>query len=321
MIGKVAPETLTTAVLGKTGAPDGRVLMGPRYGEDTAAIDLGEDILVINSDPLSLAADQVGRLGVHVVCNDIAASGADPAWMTNCMFLHDDDEAVIESVIDQIHRTAQTVDVAIVGGHAEYLPSLDRPLLALTACGRTERYVPSGGADPGDKVILTAGAGIEGTAILATDFREELAQEVTADVLDRAAGFIDGISVIGAARALRDHATGMHDPTEGGVLAGLVEMAIAAGHTFVIDREQLPIRPETQSLCNAMAVDPLRIFGSGAVLATVPAEAADEAVSAVETEGTAAAVIGEVVDGRGEVRMADLVIDHAPRDDLYGLWE
>ena len=320
MIGKVPPDTLQAEVLGRTGAPDDRVLMGPQYGEDTAAIDLGDDILVVNTDPLSLAAEEVGTLAVNVVCNDVAASGARPAWVTNCMFLHDDDPDVIELVIDQVHAAATEHDIAIVGGHAEYSPDLDRPLLVLSAFGITDRYVPSGGADPGDRIILTAGAGVEGTAILATDFRDRLAAEVDPEILDRAAGFIDDISVVDAAMAIRETATGMHDPTEGGVLAGLVEMAVAADHTFEIDRDTVPIRPETEILCAAMDVDPLRMFGSGALLATVPAEAAAEACAAIEETGTIATVIGTVTDGPGEVAIDGARYADAPRDDLYDLW-
>lgn len=320
MIGKVPPEQLRDLILSRTGASDDRVLMGPSYGEDTAAIDLGDQILVLNTDPLSLAAEQVGSLGVQVACNDVAASGAKPAWLTNCLFVHDDDPAVIQTVIEQVHDAASAIDVAIVGGHAEYAPQLDRPMLALSALGVTDRYVPSGGAEPSDRVILTAGAGIEGTAILATDFRETLADDVDAAVLDRAARFIDEISVIDAAMAIRDVATGMHDPTEGGVLAGLVEMAMAADTTFEIDRSAVPVRDETRTLCAAMDVDPLSIFGSGALLATVPADQSAAACTAITDGGTGAAIIGTVTDGPGGVTMDGERLTAAPRDELYDLW-
>lgn len=321
MIGKVSPETLTTEILSRTGADDPRVLVGPAYGEDTAAIDLGEQILVVSTDPLSLAADQVGRLGIHVACNDVAASGADPAWVTNCLFLPDEDPATIEDVTRQLDTTAREIGVAIIGGHAEYAPQLDRPLLALTAFGLTDRYVSSGGASAGEKIVLTAGAGIEGTAILATDFAEHLEDDVDAAVLERARGFMDEISVRHAARAIRDDATSMHDPTEGGVLAALVEMAVAADVSFELESAAVPVRDETSTLCAAMEVDPLQIFGSGALLATVPPEDAESACRAVRETGTSADVIGEVTPGSGAVLLDGEHIEAAPRDDLYALWE
>jgi len=80
----------------------------------------------------------------------------------------------LETLTEQLDAAAAGIDVAIVGGHSEYVPALSRPLLSLTAFGRTDRYIPTGGARPGDAVVLTKGAAIEGTGILATDFVADL---------------------------------------------------------------------------------------------------------------------------------------------------
>jgi len=136
-----------------------RVDMGPAYGEDAAAIDLAgtESTLVVAADPLSLAADAVGELAVHVACNDVAASGADPRWLTHTLFLPDDDATRRRTVTQQVDATARDLGVAIVGGHTEVLPSLERPLCSMTALGTTDRFVSSGGAEPGDRLLLTRG--------------------------------------------------------------------------------------------------------------------------------------------------------------------
>jgi hydrogenase expression/formation protein HypE len=322
MVGKVPPDALSTHVFGRTGADDDRVLQGPAYGEDAAAVDLGEQTLVVSADPLSLAAERVGTLAVPVACNDVAASGADPAWLTVVLFVPEDDPAVLETVADQLDAAATDVGVSIVGGHSEYNPELSRPLLSLTAFGLADRFVPAGGARPGDRVLLTAGAGIEGTAILASDFRDEgRAAGVSDDVLDRAVGFFDEISVLPAARVLRGSATAMHDPTEGGLVDGLLELAAAAGAVVEVEREAIPVREETRVLCDAMDVDPLRIFGSGALVAAVPPDDADAALAALEDAGIRAADIGAVREGGPPA----LVIggerfEEPVRDDLYTLW-
>lgn len=319
MIGKLDPEVLTNLVVERTGEPDEAVVQGPAYGEDTAAIDLGDDYLVVNADPLSLAADRVGELGVHVVCNDVAASGAKPRWLTNTMFLPDADPDRTESIITQLDRTARECEVAIVGGHAEYLPTLERPLLSLTAMGRTDTYVPAGGATPGDTVLLVGTAGIEGTGILATDFAEELRERgVDRPTIEGAEAFIDRISVIEAALGLRTLASGMHDPTEGGVIAGLVEMARAAGLEFAVERDAIPIAPETSVLCNAMEVDPCRIFGSGALIVTIPEDVVSQASDAIQAPVTP---IGTVQVGSTGLNLDGTAVVEPPRDDLYALWE
>ncbi|GAB7091677.1 AIR synthase family protein [Halorubrum luteum] len=332
MTGKLGPEALA-AVLDATGVDDPAVLQGAAYGEDAAAIDLGDRTLVVSTDPLSLAAEAVGRLAVHVACNDVAASGAEPRWLTNTVLLPDDDPDRLGTVAEQVDETARSVDVTVVGGHTEVVPSLERPLLSMTAFGTTDRFLPSGGVAPGDRILLTSGAGIEATGILATDFREAcLDAGVDETTLDAAAGFLDDVSVIGDARVLRDISTALHDPTEGGVLTGLVEMASASELVLEISRASVPVRPETAACCAALDVDPLATFGSGALLAAVPDAAVADALAALDEAGIDGAVIGTASAPNdanpaseslapGTVLLDGDPITEPPRDELYPLWE
>ena len=325
MIGKLDPETLQT-VLDQTGAENPALLTGAAYGEDAAAIDLGDETLVVSSDPVSLAAEAAGTLGVHVACNDIAVAGADPEFLTNVVFLPDDDPQTIETLTSQLDAAAEAIGVTIVGGHSEYVPTLSRPLLSLTAFGRTDSYVPTSGAEPGDVVLLTKGAAIEATGILATDFADELrTRGVDEPTIDRAASFFTDISVLADARAVRDVATAMHDPTEGGVRAGLVELAAAAGVDVVVDRESVPVSPETEAVCAAMDVDPLRVFGSGSLLATVPSDSVETATASLAAAGIETAVIG-TVEPTPSAASGAFVLDgerltEAGKDQLYPFWE
>jgi hydrogenase expression/formation protein HypE len=323
MIGKLDPEDLAR-VLARTGARDDAVQMGPAYGEDAAAIGLDDgSVLVVNSDPLSLAKERLGTLAVHVACNDVAACGADPRWLTNVAFLPENDPETLDTLATQMDEEARELGVAIVGGHSEYTPALERPMVSMTAMGLGDEYVSTGGAEPSDRVLLTKGAGIEGTAVLASDFRAEL--DVSGDLLDRAEAFFGEISVLPESRVLREFATAMHDPTEGGLTNGLLELATASGVRLDVDRSAVPVREETAELCAAVGVDPLSIFGSGALLATVPADASEAAIAALDAEGVAASEIGVVREiGKGERPGAEIagdMIREAIRDDLYDLWE
>jgi len=323
MVGKVPPEDLAAHVFGRTGAADGRVLQGPAYGEDAAAVEVGDLTLVLSSDPISLAAERIGTLGVPVACNDLAASGADPAWLTVVLFVPEDDPAVLEAVTEQLHEAALALDVAVVGGHSEYNPELPRPLLSVTAVGFAEQFVPTGGAEPGDRVVLTKGAGIEGTAVLASDFADAaLDRGIEEATLRRAVGFFDELSVLPESRVLRGVATAMHDPTEGGLVDGLLELATASGAVVDVEHERIPVRAETRALCDAMEVDPLRIFGSGALAATVPPEEVDGVLAALDERGIAAADVGAVRAGSPPALVVDGDRFEQPvEDDLYPLWD
>ncbi|TMT87354.1 hydrogenase expression protein [Haloterrigena sp. H1] len=327
MPGKVSPDDLLTHVFQRTGAAetDETVLQGPAEGEDAAAIDWpdGEDTLVVSSDPISLAASQVGQLGVAVATNDVAVSGADPRWLTAVVLLPTDvDTNVLEEITHDLDAAARELGASIVGGHSEYVDQLERPLLSLTAMGATEQYVPTGGAQPGDAVVLTKAAGIEGTAILAADFGDELGVEPA--INERAASYLEEISVVPEARIVREYATAMHDPTEGGVTSGLLEVARASDVRLEVTRDAVPVREATATLCDAAGVDPLQIFGSGALLATVPEDALEACLADLAEAELEAAVIGTVAPLTADV--PELVLDGESitepiEDDLYPLWE
>ncbi|WP_435349082.1 AIR synthase family protein [Haloarchaeobius sp. HRN-SO-5] len=321
-MGKVPPELLEELVVSRTGASDPRVLQGPAYGEDTAAIRLGDDVLVVNSDPISLAVDRIGTLGVNVACNDVAASGGDPEWLTTVLFLPDPDEGVLDEVTAQLDVESTRLGVSIVGGHSEYDASRSTPLLVLTCFGLADEYVPTSGARPGDRILVTKSAGIEATAILASDFEDLVGGDVRPGVVERGVTFYDDVSVLPEAAIVADYAHAMHDPTEGGLVDGLLEMAVASGVTLEVDPSAIPVRDETRQLCRAAGVDPLRTFGSGALLAAVPVEATDEVSDRLQAAGISHRFVGTATEtDRPSLVLGEETYTEAIRDDMYALWE
>lgn len=325
-MGKLSAAELERFVFSRTGADNEDLLVGPGYGEDAAAIATDAGTMVVSTDPISLAAERVGTLGVAIASNDVAACGGVPEWLVVTICLPAFDADRLDAITTQLDEAADRLGITIVGGHTETVPGLERPLLSLTCMGPTDRYVPTSGATPGDAVVLTAGAGIEGTAILASDFRDALLDAgVDESVIDSGASFFEEISVMPAAAVLGPVATAMHDPTEGGVLNGLVELACASGVRIDVASGDVPVRPETERLCAAMGVDPVRVFGSGALLATVPADAVDDALAALDEDGIEASRVGTVTAPSSE-EDPGVVYDGehyagGVRDDMYDLWE
>lgn len=318
MAGKITRDVLERLVFARTGAANPDVLAGPAFGEDAAAIRVGDRTLVASTDPVSLAAGRIGRIAVAVATNDVAAAGARPEFLLVTVLLPDPDVDLLDAITADLDAEAERLGAAIVGGHTEAVAGLDRPLLSITCLGFADRHVRTGGATPGDRVLLTKAAGIEATAVIATDFGD--AFDLPADLREAAAGFFDDLSVLREATALAPLATAMHDPTEGGVLGGAVELAAAADVRVDLDRDAIPVREETRRVCAAAGVDPLRVLGSGALLATVGPDDSEAALAALDDAGVAGRVVGRVVDGPAEVRLDDERHADPVRDDMYDLW-
>ena len=311
--GKLPPELLRQFLRGvPTPPPD--VVLGAAIGEDAAVLDLGGDeLLVAASDPITFGSAQLARDLLAVNENDLVTTGAQPRWLVTTLLLPEGIDADgARRLLDDLARAARAHGVALVGGHTEITVGLDRPLAIGCLLGTAPRdgVVRTSGARVGDAVILTGGIAIEGTAILAEEHAPALrARGVAPEVIAAAARLRQnpGIAVRRAAEVLlrdRDAVHAMHDPTEGGVVTALHELAEAAQVGLAIDRAAIPVYPECRIVCEALGLDPLGLIASGALLAAVEPAAADRALVRLTRAGIDAARIGWIVDGDAGTTLA-----------------
>ncbi|MGD1079685.1 MAG: AIR synthase family protein [Candidatus Sulfotelmatobacter sp.] len=282
---------------------DPRLLIGPQVGEDAAVIDMGDRYLVVATDPITFATDDIGRYAVHVNANDVAVMGAHPLWFFVVMLLPESRTTpeLAETIMAEVRSTCQDLGIALGGGHTEVTQGLDRPILVGQMLGEVSptRLVRKTRIAIGDQVLLTQGVAVEGTAILAREKSEHLRGKVDLDLLERGTRFLiePGISIVSAALAavnVGEAVHAMHDPTEGGLATGLFELVAPAGLGLRIVRQHIPVFPETDAICRALALDPLKLIASGALLIAVAPDGVGPVLSAIEATGVPTAVIGEV---------------------------
>ncbi|WP_099211693.1 AIR synthase family protein [Thermococcus henrietii] len=319
--GKLPPELLEKLVLSRLPTGGKGVILGPGTGIDGAAVNV-EGTLVASSDPITGATKRIGFYAVHVNANDVAVMGAEPRWfLTTVLLPGNTDEELLENIIEEISREAKKLGVAVVGGHTEVTPGLDRPIVVGTMLGEAERLVRTDGAKPGDAIVMTKWAGIEGTAIIAEELRGRLAPILGEEFLEVASSLIEYLSVLPEARILRKVANAMHDPTEGGILNGLHEMADASGLGFRLYAERIPIREETKTLCNYLHLNPLGLISSGVLLASVPRDYAKKAVEELLSHGITASIIGEFLAEEKRVIVEENEERPAWRPESDELWK
>ncbi len=299
-LGKVPPDALVDVVFKHLGERRVDVVIGPSHGEDAAIVRVGHHLLALSSDPISGALDRIGTLAVNVATNDIATRGVRPSWLLSNILLPEGSDARVLSVIcRQMGRAAKELRVAIVGGHAEVTPGLDHPVIVALASGVVGKkgYISCSDAKPGGRIILTKGAAIEGTAILAADRSEILSKIYGARLVRTARRFFEMTSVVEDAIISFDtgHVQAMHDPTEGGVAGGLNELANASRTGFRVYEESINIEPETELICRHFGINPLRLIGSGSLLIAVDRNHEDTVISKLKTRRTKATVIGEIL--------------------------
>jgi hydrogenase maturation factor len=312
---------------------DPRVIIGPKIGEDAAVIDLGEgaeNYWVVTSDPITFTTDEIGYYGVVVNMNDIATMGAIPKWFLATLLFPEEgtDLNLIENVFRQIHDACHRFGISFVGGHTEVTPGIGKMILSGHMIGevKKDRLVTTSNARAGDSLLLIKGVCIEGTSIIARERETELlAKGVTSSLIQRAKAFIvdPGIDILQAARIACDAVSvhSMHDPTEGGVINGVVEMALASEKEIVVDLEKIHVYEESRILCREYGLNPLGVIASGALLLTISAPDLPLLQNAFREASIPIQVIGQVKEGPARVlTMNGKEIKSFSRDEILKIY-
>jgi hydrogenase maturation factor len=305
--GKIPSRYLKKTVFGNLGINRKEVILGPSLGEDGAIIKVGDKVLISAMDPITGAEERIGWIAVNINANDIATFGVRPLFFSSCILLTEvSTQKTIQKICEQINFAAKRIGLTVIGGHTEVTPDLNRPIIVGCAMGIAEptRYVTSNGARVGDKIILTKGAGIEGTAILATEKYNQLKEKIHEDIIKSARGFYNMISIVDEAITAFEvgGVTAMHDPTEGGIAGGIHEIADAANTGFQIYENKINIPLETKEICNFFKIDPLQLISSGALLISTNPNCVEKVIDKLKLYSYNVSIIGEF-SGNPEERL------------------
>ena len=307
--GKATSELFEQVILRRLGAADADVLVGPRHGVDVGVVRVADGVaMALTADPVFVVPaygwERAAWFAVHILASDASTSGLPLRWMSVDLNLPPSmSDADLAALWDAFHRACEDLGIAVVTGHTGRYDGCDWPMVGGATClalGSADAYVTPTMARPGDAVVVTKGAAIETTALFAATFPERLGAAVGEEVLRAADALFASMTVVPEAVLAREFGlrdagvTSMHDATEGGVLGGLLEVAIASGNGIRVDRDRIPVRPEVRAVCEHVGIDPYTSISEGSLIATVVAGRADAFVEALRGAGIEAAVVGEI---------------------------
>jgi HAD superfamily hydrolase (TIGR01509 family) len=300
------PNDLLESFLKSLPQEDKDLLIYPAVGQDIAAVNVQDGVLVLKSDPITLVSDAFAEYAVIVNANDIATAGAEPQWfLSTLLFPSGTTPSMILRLMEDLHAVCRRYGIVLCGGHTEVTDAVNRPVVSGMLCGTVEagRLVDKRNMKSGDRLLMTKQIAVEGTAIIAREFGDRLQRQgISSETLEAAAGLLSRISILPEARIAADFAgvSAMHDVTEGGVATAVEEFSVAGGHRLRVQIDQLRFFPATLQLCRATGIDPLGLIGSGSLLIACRPDRAEALNSALEAAGIEAALIGEALcPGRG----------------------
>ena len=305
--GKLDSKVLKKLVFDNITYKSKYVLVRAGVGEDCAVIDYGKYECVISTDPITAAISDIGALAIHITCNDIATNGVAPAGIVLALMLPvGSTEADVRRIMEQAGQTAASLGIEIIGGHTEITPAVNTPVIVSTAVGKALKGTSQSAENmkPGDLIYMTKYSGLEGTGIIAGDYRDELLKtgEFTEEELSQAADLLKQVSVVKEGLSAGAVGTsGMHDITEGGVLGAVWEVCHISNRGCEVWKDHIPVLPITRRIAKHFDIDYLRLISSGCMLIILDPSKKQQLESAMEKIGVKLSQIGvvkELEEGR-----------------------
>lgn len=308
-LGKASPDFLSRIVYPRLGTLRREVLVGPKFGVDNAVVRVGPaQVLVATTDPLSyipsLGSRESAWLSINLLASDLTTSGFPPQYgIFNFNLPPSMKDSEFSKYWRAFHRECRRLGVAIVGGHTGRFQGCNFTIIGggvMWAVGQEARYLVSSMAKDGDDLILTKSVALGTTAVLTRAFPRTVRRALGPRLFERAWEFLSNMSTVKdalTAVSVGVHSNGvtaMHDVTEGGVLAAILEMAESSGLGAEVDLEELPIAEETKVICKLFRTEPLTSLGEGSLVIASRPEMTGNILGKLSSEGVQAAVVGRL---------------------------
>lgn len=255
--------------------------------------------------------------------NNLATAGAEPVAAELVIFLPENvEEPELKALMSEAEGIAAELNIQIIGGQTRVSSAVRQPLATVTGYGIRKTGAVQMDVRKklaGQDIIITKWIGLEGTADLAARNQEGLLTRYPAYLVEEAAAFDRYYSILPeAATAVKSGGCTMHDASEGGIFAGLWEMAEGAGVGLTIDMKKLPLRQETVEVCEFCNVNPYELRSGGSLIIASPEGTA--VVEALAAEGIPAVIVGRFTDSNDRLILNEdevRYMDRPHRDEIY----
>lgn len=321
--GKISENVLKRSVLKKIKTHRDEVVSGAGIGKDCAILALSEgEEIALSVTPVTAPVTELSGYAIPMALNNVAAAGAEPVGvMLSILLPEETEEAELQQLMEQAEEVCRACHVEIAGGHTEVTAAVDKPIVTVTGIGKKEaaRAGYPQGIKANQDIVVSKWIGLEGTARLAKEHKEELCARYPVRMIEEAAAYDKYLSVIPeAATAMKSGVCGMHDVSRGGIFGALWEMASGAGVGLEIDLKKLPMKQETVEICEFFELNPYELLSGGCLIMVT--EDGNGLVTALAREEIPAVIVGKTTDSNDRVLYNDdekRYLDMPKTDQMY----
>ncbi len=333
LLGKPSKQIMADVIDRFTGAKSSNIIVGPKLGVDVSVLRIdNRRVMIVSCDPVSfipsMGPDASARMSVYEVASDVATSGIPPKYaMIDLNLPPQISDSLLTRYWKSFHSACLELGLSIVGGHTGRFQGCDYSVIGgatlWVSCGDRE-YVTSMMARDGDDLILTKSAAFGATSVLTKAFPETVRKAIGPSLFEKARTYFSHSNIVtdaitaASAGIHQRGVTAMHDATEGGITAALLEMAEASGLGGSVFLDDIPISDETRQLCKFFRIDPLVSLGEGCLVVACSPHRTDAVIGRLRSRRIDATVVGRLsskirrmygVTRRGRARLRYPTVD------------
>lgn len=323
-IGKVSNNDLNNYVFKNIKKRRKEVLAGPNIGMDTSVLDFGGDLIVISTDPITGATKDLGKLAIHVSCNDVSCECADPVGVLMTILLPPSASLEeLEEIVKDANAECERLNVEIIGGHTEVTDAVNRIIVSTTVIGRVKKeHLPQREKiEEGDVIAISKYVGIEGTSIIFNEKYNEINKLFNEEEIKELKNMSKSFSVVEESKIARNYRVKhLHDITEGGIYGAIWETANSIDKKIIVDFDLIPVLDFTKKIANYYNINLYRLISSGSMIMVIAKDDFLNYKNACEKENIKITKIGVVEKGQGAFIRKDeeiYPIEEPGSDELY----
>ncbi|MCK5014573.1 MAG: hydrogenase expression/formation protein HypE [Candidatus Omnitrophica bacterium] len=268
---------------------------------DSAVLNCSTEKIAFTTDsyvvhPLVFPGGDIGKLAVNGTVNDLAMSGARPAYLSIAFILEEGlAMETLWQVVQSIKQAADEASARIVTGDTKVVDKGKGDGIFINTAGvgliDHQQVIAPSSVQKGDVILLNGDIARHGMAVMAVREGLEFESSIESDsapLADLVFALLNGGVEIHCLR----------DLTRGGLASTLNEIAIAAKVGIKIDESIIPVREDVAAACEILGLDPLYVANEGRFAAFIPAKDKERALAIMKghSVGEGSCVIGEVAD-------------------------
>jgi len=266
---------------------------------DSAVLNCSTERIAFTSDsyvvhPLIFPGGDIGKLAVNGTVNDLAMSGARPAYLSVGFILEEGlPMETLWRIVRSIKEAADAASVRIVTGDTKVVDKGKGDGIFINTAGigliDHDQVIAPSSVQAGDVILINGDLARHGMAIMAVREGLEFESSIESDsapLADLVLALLNG--------GVEIHC--MRDLTRGGLASTLNEIAMAAQVGIKIDESAIPVREDVAAACEILGFDPLYVANEGRMAVFVPAKDCEKALTIMQKHpyGKGSCVVGAV---------------------------